>query len=131
LPGNHVQVGNQYYRVSRSDVWQLATLMDEYLIVPYMGRIWGFVYEVIVNFAVANICLAVFNLLPVPPLDGYHVLNDLLLKKSLFASYKVMQIGRAVLLVLVMTGWLGEGLSWAVSGLFDAIGRLAMTIAGC
>ena len=125
-----VQLDETYYRVALSDAWFMAPAMGEYLIVPYLGRVWGFIYEVIVNFAVINVCLAVFNLLPVPPLDGYHVLNDLILKKSLFAPYKVMQAGRALLLILMVTGLLDKGLNWAVGGLFDAVGRAAMAIAG-
>ena len=77
--------------------------------------------------AAASIVLA---LLPVPPLDGYHVVNDLLLKKSLFAPEKVMRAGQALLLILMFTGWLDKGLNWAVGGLFDAVGHLALAIAG-
>lgn len=125
-----VEAGETLYRVSRSDVWYMAPSMCEYLIQPYMGKVWGFVYEVAVNFAVCNVCLAVFNLLPVPPLDGYHVVNDLLLKKSLFAPEKIMRAGQTLLLVLMFTGWLDKGLNWAINGLFDMIGRLALAIAG-
>ena len=99
-----VEISDTFYRVAKADAWYMAPAMGEYLIAPYLGGIWSFVYEVIVNFAVINVCLAVFNFLPVPPLDGYHVLNDLILKKSLFAPYKVMQAGRALLLILMLTG---------------------------
>ena len=48
-----------------------------------------------------NLVLMIFNLIPVPPLDGYHVLNDLLLKKSPFASEKVSRIAYGILLALI------------------------------
>lgn len=126
-----VQVGDAFYRVSKADAWSMAPGLADYLIAPYLGNVWGFVYEIIVNFAVCNICLAVFNLLPIPPLDGYHVLNDLVIKKSLFAPYKVMQAGRALLLILMLTGLLDKGLSWAVNGFFQAVGRLVLVLVGC
>ncbi len=34
-------------------------------------------------FSMVNLGLAIFNLLPIPPLDGYHVVNDILLKGRL------------------------------------------------
>ncbi|MBQ3552568.1 MAG: site-2 protease family protein [Clostridia bacterium] len=34
----------------------------------------------VVNFIIVNISLAVFNLIPLPPLDGFHLLEDFLIK---------------------------------------------------
>jgi Zn-dependent protease len=51
------------------------------------------------NFLLINIFLAVFNLLPVPPFDGGHVVEGLL-PRSLARSFR--KIGRYSLLVLVI-----------------------------
>ena len=59
--------------------------------------------------AVLNLSLAVFNLLPVPPLDGSHLFNDLFLKKNLFVSRTVARYGMGVVMLLSLTGVLGKG----------------------
>lgn len=75
-----------------------------------------------------NLVLAVFNLLPVPPLDGYHVLNDLLLRKRLFAPQAAAQAGTVLLFVLMMSGWLDKGLSFVVNHVWVGVEWLAFTI---
>jgi Zn-dependent protease len=48
------------------------------------------------SFAVTtmNLAIAVFNLLPIPPLDGFHVLNDLILKGKLTMNRSFFQIAQ-------------------------------------
>ncbi len=41
-----------------------------------------------------NLAIAVFNLLPIPPLDGFHVLNDLILKGKLTMNRSFFQIAQ-------------------------------------
>ena len=98
--------------------------MSEYLITPYLGGAWGVIYEIVANFVYINLGLAIFNLLPVPPLDGYHVFNDLLLKKSLYASPRAARIGQGVLLVLVWTGALSRVLGVIEDGVMNGVGRV-------
>ena len=112
------------YRVALSDVALYPAAMSEYLITPYLGGAWGVVYEIVANFVYINLGLAIFNLLPVPPLDGYHVFNDLLLKKSLYASPRAARIGQGVLLVLVWTGALSRVLGVVEDGVMNGVGRV-------
>lgn len=118
-----VAIDNTLYRVSLSDAALYAMSMGEYLITPYLGRAMGIVYEIIVNFTAINLGLALFNLLPVPPLDGSHVLNDLLLKRPLFASRRTALMGQGVLLLLVWTGALSKVLNIAMSAIMSGIGH--------
>ena len=54
------------------------------------------------HFSSLNLSLALFNLLPIPPLDGFHLLNDTLLKGKLRLTpdlFRMFQIGLMVLLL--------------------------------
>ena len=83
--------------------------------------VWNAVYEIIINFISINLGLAIFNLIPIPPLDGYHVLNDIILKRSLFATQQAARVGQLALYVLLWTGVLGQVLSriegWVLNGI--------------
>ena len=71
--------------------------------------------------AQVNACLAVFNLIPLPPLDGYHVLNDVILKRPLFATQKQAHIGQGVMLLLIVTGLLDKYISFCVGGSYSGL----------
>lgn len=74
--------------------------------------------------AAISLSLAVFNLLPVPPLDGSHLFNDLFLKKSLFVSQTVARYGMAVVMLLSFTGVLGKGIGFVTGGAMDGMSAL-------
>ena len=100
LLGQRVVCTGEYY-FNAKDLFTMAPYIADYLIEPALGRMAGYIYQMLSYFVLVNIALAVFNLIPVPPLDGYHVLNDLLLRRSPFASPKVSRIAYGVLLVLI------------------------------
>jgi len=79
----------------------------------------GFIALNLFYFLQINIFLALFNLLPIPPFDGSHIVEGLL-PRDLARSYaRMRQLGFAlVLLVLVV-------LPWAVPGL-DIIGHVVI-----
>ena len=92
------------------------------------GDIGGYAVEMLYYFIVTNLVLCVFNLLPVPPLDGYHVLNDLILKRPLFADPNTARIASAALFVLVMTGLVGRVLGWVDDKILAAAGQGAYAL---
>ncbi len=94
------------------------------------GDAAGYLYEMLVNFATINLSLAMFNLLPIPPLDGYHVLNDLILHRAdLFATQRIMRAGSVVLLLILFVPQLSDLYSRFVSTvfmyIFDGLGFVA------
>jgi Zn-dependent protease len=94
----------------------------------------GIVADNALNFVLINIFLAVFNLLPVPPFDGGHVVEGLL-PQSLALQFR--RIGRFSLLVFVVLLLVLPAISpradvvaRVVSPIVNAIARLFLGIFG-
>ena len=98
------------------------------LIAPVFGQTVGYLYQMLYYFVSVNLVLAVFNLIPIPPLDGYHVLNDLVLKRPLFADRKAQGIGMAVMLVAVYTGVLKKALNVVYDFVLSGVGGAVMSL---
>lgn len=112
------------------ELMRYAANLNPDFIAAMLGRLPGYIYEMLVYFVYVNISLAVFNLIPVPPLDGYHVLNDLLLKRSLFASAKFARGAMGAMFLLMFTGILGRILGFAVSGVLSGAGAALHSLMG-
>ena len=130
LQSAFIDRGDGYYTY-----WYVRDLLTY---APYAGEfiqmLWGdvpyYLFEMLSYFVQINIVLAIFNLIPIPPLDGYHVLNDLVLRRSLYASSRAGQIGYVVMLVLLFSGVLSEALSFVTDGAFSILGSGAGAILG-
>lgn len=86
--------------------------------------LFSFVYVI----AVLNISLAVFNLIPIPPLDGSRILFTFLPTKYYFAIMKYEQYLRLLLMVMIISGGFSGVLSKAVYGILDAVFSLSQRI---
>lgn len=112
---------------------------------PVSNLIMAFIFMLLMNFcgifnnmaayifllffqyaALVNIRLAVFNLLPVPPLDGSRIFWAILPDKY---YWKVMQYERIIMLVLFALLLFGV-LSWPLSWLSNLVYRLFNLITG-
>jgi len=63
-----------------------------------------------------NIALCVFNLIPIPPLDGHHLISGWIARKSPKFYFYYMRYGNYVLLFLVLWGYIQYGLYYAING---------------
>lgn len=71
--------------------------------------------------ALVNLNLALFNFLPIPPLDGYHVFNDLIFKGRFQLDRNGFRIAMGIVLVLSATGLLGRLISACLLPIQDLI----------
>jgi Zn-dependent protease len=53
---------------------------------------------------IINIFLAIFNLIPIPPLDGSHILEGVLKGEALYKYQKIKPYGFIILIVIIFTG---------------------------
>ena len=73
-------------------------------IVP-SGLLMSPVGLMIVTIVIVNITLAVFNMMPIPPLDGSKVLSALLPARFLAVRQKIEQFGFVGVLIFVIVIW--------------------------
>ena len=89
--------------------------------------------------AMINISLAVFNLIPIPPLDGSRIVGLLIPNKIYYQIMKYERYIIIVVFVLLALGWLSTplswltdkvlyGISWLVSKPFGEYGDMFMQI---
>ena len=92
------------YYYTEDILFKYSYYMYDEVIEPAFGRVVSILYQMILHCMFINLSLAVFNLIPLPPLDGYHVLNDLVLKQDLFAQMRTQRIAVGILIALIMLG---------------------------
>lgn len=118
--------GRYMYSTVSELLVQVASLSD-FLIGNVFGSAAAVAYKMISYFTVTNFVLAVFNLIPVPPLDGYHVLDDVLLHKiRIPISEKAQQWLMLIMLLLIFSG----GSSWLIGVAEDVVFRAMGALAG-
>ena len=117
-----------YYLPDGARACYEVAMLNPSVIVETWGAIPGYLYEMLANVVVVNLSLAIFNLIPLPPLDGYHVLNDLALKRPLFATQRAAMAGQGILILLMVTDILPWFLGWALSGVLSGVGHVAYAI---
>lgn len=98
--------------------------------------------DMLSNFSIAfisiNLGLLVFNLLPIPPLDGYRVAKGLLIGKvrDLNLFWNIERYSGMILMVLLLVlpsmgvTFISDFMGWCINGILSAFVRVAAAIFG-
>lgn len=86
---------------------------------------WELINIFFIYFISINISLAVFNLIPIPPLDGSKILFAFLPDRIVYKAYQNEQVLSIVLIVLIFTGVLTGPLSYLQNILTNWVFHLA------
>lgn len=93
-----------------------------------MGASWNFVNIIIQYIVFVNLVLMCFNLLPIPPLDGFSVITQLFNLRKYEWYYKVYSNGFFILMALVFIGALDGFLDKSVTFFYYNIMRAVLNI---
>lgn len=98
----------------------------------YAGNLAGnqAFYSIMLAIVTINLSLAVFNFLPVHPLDGSHVFESLLMRRMPRVMLFLRQYGYYILIGLLITGVISGVLGTVVSWLFGLFSSIALALVG-
>lgn len=90
-----------------------------------MSAVGSYFLQMIQLTAIMSIGLAVFNLIPIPPLDGSKMLFSLLRDEDYYKLMRYERYGGIIMLVLVATGVLGRPLNYLIDLIYSGLIPLA------
>lgn len=89
------------------------------------GAVGDAVSQMLVTTAYISVALAIFNFLPIPPLDGSKVLFSLLPNQAYVKLMRYERYGMILLLLIVSTDLIGQPLSNCAGFVFDKLFEIA------
>ena len=120
-----VPVDVRYLQNPRTDMMKIAFAGPvANLLLAFIGGtiirfqiVSGSLILMLVLFTQINIMLAVFNMIPIPPLDGSQIFSGLMVRKNPDLVMKLQMYGPQILFGLILIGYLTEisPLWWAMS----------------
>jgi len=92
-----------------------------YVSLSTAGNFGGILLKMLLTAAYLSCALAVFNIIPIPPLDGSKVLFSLLPEREYYKLMRYERYGMILLLIIVVTGVLTSFLTTGVGWVFDKL----------
>lgn len=136
--GIPVEVNSRYYKHPRRDelLVSLAGVVMNlivaivfsfivhfvYINVPYDklsdGTLMGTLFNILLQVVIVNVVLMVFNLIPVPPLDGFGIITEIFNLREKSFYYTLYNYGFPILMILLIVGVVDKILNPMVNGVY-------------
>lgn len=135
--GIPVEIDPRYYKHPRRDelIVSLAGVTMNFILAVIFTFVLKFIFisnpefgaygvskyllEIIVNIIQINIVLMVFNLVPVPPLDGFGVITQIFNLTKYDWYWKIYDKGFAILMLLVIFGVLDKIITLPITHIYN------------
>ena len=85
------------------------------------GEVGTVLTDMLIQVVLINLVLMVFNLIPVPPLDGFTIVTELFNVKRTPAYFTVVRYGSLILLGLILFNVTGMIISPCVNAIMELI----------
>ena len=93
-----------------------------YINVPYDklsdGTLMGTLFNILLQVVIVNVVLMVFNLIPVPPLDGFGIITEIFNLREKSFYYTLYNYGFPILMILLIVGVVDKILNTIVNGVY-------------
>ena len=93
-----------------------------YINVPYdklsYGTLMGTLFNILLQVVIVNVVLMVFNLIPVPPLDGFGIITEIFNLREKSFYYTLYNYGFPILMILLIVGVVDKILNPMVNGVY-------------
>lgn len=94
-------------------------------IFPNAGSSLKWVYRFFLYYVTMNVSLAVFNLIPIRPLDGSRILEAFISDRTLYKYSRYFNIATSVLFILILLGFLNRPLSIIGGAVYDFVMKIS------
>lgn len=96
----------------------VTTAFGSYALASGMGQI---IWEMIYYTIQINLVLMIFNLIPVPPLDGFNIIAEVFHFGQTETYWKIYQYGNWLLVAIIIFGIAGKIIAPCVNGLMNIV----------
>ena len=78
----------------------------------------GTLFNILLQVVIVNVVLMVFNLIPVPPLDGFGIITEIFNLREKNFYYTLYNYGFPILMILLIVGVVDKILNPMVNGVY-------------
>lgn len=95
---------------------------------PFLTGWYRYLQDFLMCMISFNLSLAVFNLIPVPPLDGFRLMNEIFFHGNLYLNPRTMQIIHFVFLFICLSGVLSTAFSKIINFIYGGVMQLFLNL---